>query len=600
MNRKRKLVLYLSAVVICTAIILLSLKKLSDDRYRAQIPDLPDMQDLSKPLQEQISIAGKKAYRNPTAFNLGMLGMVYHSSAYYDKATRCYRLAVQKNKNKPVWSYYLGYLNLELNNSKESIENFSRVIKKNPGNYLAWYYTGEAYQNLGMVDVAEKYFNKISALKDQDSDVNNTIRINHFPLRTFAGFDLARIYLNTNRLDMAEKTLKEVIQDQLKFGPAYRLLGNVYSMKGEEALSNHFITRSKDLADFTPPLVDHLTDSLILISRSEQYLLKQIDIAIQSNNLQWALKLCDKAMLYTPENKFLISKTIGVYLNLGLGKQALTLMDRHISDFSDDYSELMRLANLLNEKGFPAQSMMYFSMAKKLKPQNPYLPQWLAKTGFFKEAVALMNEQLETDPGNADFLSNEILIYLNTGEIEKAKLYLIRLKGVSPSNPDVKKFTGVLAEKEGNIKKAISAYEEVFKGDPKNLPIIKGLGNFYISENKWDKAINLYRQALDSNPNEPYLLDEFAKLMLFCPDSNLRNINSGREYAERAYINFKSNFNIRLSAAKNLTTAYAALGDKNQAVFYMKITLNLAKEGNLTQDYLFYFENLKKQYNLPD
>jgi len=599
LNKKKRLILFVSGLVIFLAISILAIIYLSGSFYRTNLPQLPDLKVITPSLQEQILAADKKACLNPSSDNLGKLGMVYHSSAYYDKATQCYRLAVQKNEDNWIWSYYLGYLNLELGNSEESIENFSHVIKKNPASYLSWYYTGKAYYNLGMVYDAEKYFNKVAANYDQDFNAEETIRENYFPLRTYAMFDLARIYMNTNRLDNAENKLKEIIDDQIRFGPAYRMLGNVYSMKGDLPLSNYYNIRAKDLSDFVPP-VDLLADKIALVSRSELYLLKEIDIAVRSINLEWALKLCNQALQYIPDNKYLISKAIRGYLTLSFGEQALSLLDQHMDYFSNDYDELIEIAGLLKEKGFPSQALMYFSLAKKLKPQNPKLPLWLGEKGFNFEAVSLMYEQLEKDPVNIDYLSNAVIVLISTGQKEMAKPYLEKLKQLSPSNPGVKKFTGKIAEEEGNMTEAIAIYEDVFRDDPKDLSVNKVLFNIYINHGMWDKAIDLFRKALEINPNEPFLLEGLGTMLLFCPDPELRNMKDGREYSERAYININSHFEIRLSAARNLATAYAELGDKQKAVAYMETTINLANKGNVAQDYLSYFENLKKQFNLPD
>ena len=78
----------------------------------------------------------------------------------------------------------------------------------------------------------------------------------------------------------------------------------------------------------------------------------------------------------------------------------------------------------------------------------------------------------------------------------------------------------------------------------------------------WDKAINHFRLALVSYPNEPFLLEGLGNLLISCPDSGLINVNEGKEYSERAFINFKSPFATKISAGENLSTAYAMSGDK--------------------------------------
>lgn len=603
MNKKRKRFLYISGGAICLAISVFVLKLILESPYRTQLPAYPDFQTLSASLQEQISVAGNKAYRNPSADNLGMLGMVYHSSAYYDKAAQCYRLAVQKNNEKWIWSYYLGYLNLELGESKSSIENFRRVLEENPQINMALFYTGEAFQNLGLSDEAEKVFVKIADLNARAFNENSVSISNYFPLRTYAMFQLARIYMNTNRLDNAEQTLKEIIQNHITFGPAYRLLGNVYAMKGDLPLSRKYAVRANDLTIYMPP-VDTIIDRLALMSRSEIYLMKQIDVAIQRLNPKWAMDLLNNTKQYFPESKFLISKAIKLFLWVGKGDQALPYLDRHIKYFREDFNEMMEVAELLYDNGFKSEAMTYFFQAKKLKTEDTAIQSrlalWLGERGMIKDALSLINEQLEKDQENVKVLTKGVYLFQEVGEKGKAITYLNRLKRLTPLNPEVKKLAGMSAEKEGKLKEAIAMYEEAFKGDPKDLSTIQYLGNIYLREKMWSQAIRHFRRALEYHPNDPYLLEGLGKLLVFCPDPKLRNIAEGKEYSERAFIRSTSPSETQISAGRNLAAACAELGNRQEAYTYMNITVDLARRRNVSKDYLDYLESLLKQFSFTN
>ena len=73
-------------------------------------------------------------------------------------------------------------------------------------------------------------------------------------------FQLSRIYFDKGEMDLTESTLKKIIQDNRSFGPAYRLLGNLYSLSGDTALSKKYTTRANDLVAFAPtfPLLPRL------------------------------------------------------------------------------------------------------------------------------------------------------------------------------------------------------------------------------------------------------------------------------------------------------------------------------------------------------
>lgn len=262
-------------------IIVILAKVIIGNTYRKQIPLLPDLQSLSAPLKEQLLTAYNKTIHNPTADNIGMMGMVYHSGTYYDKAAFCYKLAVKKDKGKWIWSYYLGYLNREMGDPKTALRNYREVTKINPKIFLAWFYEGECYQKMGLNDSAEIAFKNIINRMDKNTVVKTPTRYDYFPLVTYSMYDLARIYMSTQHVDLAEKTLKGIIEDQKAFGPAYRLLGNLYSTKGDTSLSKHYLVRSNDL-NVNPSPVDTLIDRIALMSRSEMYLLKKIEEAEKS------------------------------------------------------------------------------------------------------------------------------------------------------------------------------------------------------------------------------------------------------------------------------------------------------------------------------
>jgi tetratricopeptide (TPR) repeat protein len=186
------------------------------------------------------------------------------------------------------------------------------------------------------------------------------------------------------------------------------------------------------------------------------------------------------------------------------------------------------------------------------------------------------------------------------GKREMAMEYLADLNNLSPASLEVIRLTGEMQEKDGNLVEAISSYEKAMRMDPKDLFIIRHLANIYIQEKLWDKAINHFKSALTNYPNEPFLLDGLGNLLINCPEPKLRNVEEGREYAERTFINFKSLFATKISAGVNLATAYAILGDKQKASKYINLSTKMAKKGNVFQNYSPYFKILRKKYNISN
>jgi tetratricopeptide (TPR) repeat protein len=588
---KNRVVLFCLAVALCAA----GFAGINGIYNLSQLPDHQEKNE-SKAIQKQTKLAKLKIFLLPSSDNIGDLGMIYHSNASYSEAASCYRLAIKKNKNKIKWNYLLGYLDLENGDNKDALLNFQRVLQTDPENFMAVYYSGETSQRLHDSRAAEKYFSKVLEFDDQVISFGKYRKENSYPLKIYARYNLARITLDDKKLDEAERQLKDIVRDQNNFGPAFRLLGNVYTQKGDSILSRKYTTRAKDYQDYTPP-ADAVLDELLLISRSDMSLLKGIDQAIRNTNFQWAKKLCDHALNYLPDNKYLLSKAIKVYVSTGNENKGLRLVEKHMKSFNKDFRELMEMADFFMNKGQIKLGLVYFSAAKNAELQNPILPVWLLKWHYNKGAEKLMKEQLAADPQNPKFLSNAINISMANNQRETANSYLNKLKLQSPSNPEVKRYTGYLAYQDKKYTEAISSWKEVLSSDPKDISLISNLNRIFVQQQMWQESSALLQTALENNPNDPMLLEKYAELLVSCPEGKIRNIEQGREFSERAFFSYYFSFDVHLSASKNLATAYAILGDKKLASKYLNISLDLAKDLN-PNEMNAWADNLKKKYNI--
>ncbi len=591
MHYKGKRILTIAGIMVALGLLLFSVKYIIDAPYRNQLPASHDLNTLPDPIREQVSAALKMARLNTTAGNLGHLGMVYYSFADYEKAALYYQLAIKKDPAKWRWNYYLGYLNLEQGDSRLASTQFRQVTEKDGSNYRAYYYWGEACQKLGLTDSAEQLFTKITRAYEDGASDNIKNRNVYFPLNTYASYQLARIYMNSGRTDSAGTILKNIINEQIKFGPAYRLLGNFYSIKGDSVLASGYTIQASDLADYTPP-PDDLVDEISLLSRSDEYLLKQIDNASRSGNHLWALELCNNGLKYFAGNKYLISNILFANFSLGRDKKALSYADQHFTYFMNDAGELMDATDLLYNKGYGELSLKYLTQVRKLLPKSSGLAVWLYERGKKEEAIRIINGQVEKNPDDPEILADAVRLMVNSHYDDLAKRYFSNLRRISPDGAETWKVTGFMAEKKGDRQKALAAYEEAIKRDPKDLILWKDMIAKYVEAKNWSQSVSHSLQALTLFPNDPMLLEGHGRLLISCPDHQYRNIPEGAWYSERAFIHAGSSYDTRLSAGKSLATLYVSMGDKKKAVKYINMTLDLAKEINKSDQYTSYFKEL--------
>lgn len=597
-DKQIKAIKIVCGLILVITVVLLSVRYIANRTYLDQLPEIPDQNSLSGPLSEQFSQADKKARRSPTAVNLGMLGMAYQSGAYYEQAITCYQLASKRNNSAWEWHYYLGFLNREMGKPGVAIENFRAVIRENAEAYHAWYYLGEAYQKTGDYKKAEMAFLKIAEI--HNSQVKTSTRTDYFQLDTYAKFQLARIYLDTERTEHAEKTLQEILVNNRAFGQAYRLLGTVYNLKGDSISGNRYIVRANDLAVYSQP-VDTLVDKLSLMSRSELYVLKKIDEAENGVYPEWALRLINNATQYIPDNSYLLSKTIKLYLITGNGKQAVPYLDRHFNHFLQDPVELRSVAELLFTKGFYGQSLTYYTQVQKIKPDDVSVQAGIVlclwKGGQQQKALSMTTEMLGKNKSNTSYLSEGVNLLFSLGQYEKAAPWLIRLKERIPSDPKVQKLLGMQAEHDGNLPVAALYYESSFDGNPKDITTIRYLIIALVKQGKWEKSINYLKKALEHHPNDPYLLERLGTLLVSCPELSLRNIPEGKQFSERAFIHTASHSSTLISSGRSLAVAYEALGDRQNAYKIMNMTVNLARRNGVPADLQAELEKLLKSYS---
>jgi len=588
MKMKRNHLFYSLGGIALIAIVFFLIRFISNSGYAKQLPEVPELTSSNRALKDQITTAAEKAERKPTAENIGELGMVYHSSAFYERAAACYQLAIKKDKKNWRWHYYLGYLNKEMGDSKSAIENFRQVINVNPDIYYAWYYAGEAFQNLNYNQQAEVSYKKLIYQNfSSNAEIATTKRVDFFPLDTYARYQLARIYLSTQQLDKAEAILNEIITEHHSFGPAYRLIGNLYNASGDSAWSKYYIIRANDLSPFSAP-VDTIADKLAMLSRSEMYLLKQIDESEKSMNVEWTNALVKHAMTYLPDNPYLISKALKIHLKMDNSQKAIALVNKHMTAFQNQFSEIREVAELFFDKRLYAPASKYYTQALQLKPNDLKLQSRLAMSlwqSAQKKEAREVAQRLLSD-GHPDQLASGINLLLMFGKTQQARSYLDKLKRLEPSSAQTQRLEGLMSEYSDHPVQAVEHYEAAFRKEPENMTNVKNLIEMLFRQKKWKEALTRLREAMKVHPNDPYVLERTGTLLVTCEDQRLRNVNLGKELSERAFFHSSALPETMLSAGRSLVLACAMQHDYTNARKYMAVVLNLASNQDLPEAYM--------------
>ena len=98
------------------------------------------------------------------------------------------------------------------------------------------------------------------------------------------------------------------------------------------------------------------------------------------------------------------------------------------------------------------------------------------------------------------------------GEFELAQKQIELQKKETPEDPGVFAMFAQLEEKKENLKKAADYLEQAHKLDPTNTTYTRQLADVRFTLNDNDKALELYRQLLASNPSDEKILLKIARI----------------------------------------------------------------------------------------
>jgi tetratricopeptide (TPR) repeat protein len=286
-----------------------------------------------------------------------------------------------------------------------------------------------------------------------------------------------------------------------------------------------------------------------------------------------------------PDNNYLISKAIKIYLWKNLNDQAIALTDKHITLFKDNVNEIKNTGMFFFQKGIYPQAARYWTRALELKPGETLIQEYLAKClwviGDKQKSFEILTDLTEKNQDNPDVLADITVLLIQFGAKEKAAGNLKKLKKLAPSNPKVQKILGEMAQANGEIQNAITYYESSFRGDPEDVQTIKTLGDLYQKQQMWDKYIKLYRKAIEYHPNNPDFLARMGEVLISCPEQSLQNIEEGKGYSERAFTYYNCPPDILIVSGSHLAYAYSMLGDKKKAITTISQTINIGRRQNI-------------------
>ena len=597
---KRKFNIFVVAFFAVLIVISVGVWQLSKWKNTLAIPDLPNFSGQPTVFVEYMKRMHNSALDNPSSDQfVGHLGMAFHANFYYEEAERCYNQAIKLNSSQWRWPYYLALIREELGDAHFTIRNLQHVLEINPNISQAWFRIGNAYLKLNNYDKAVTAFKKVVKLKPFTLSSSTNIKLVNkgaFAQKAYAQLNLARASYQKGYLTEAREALRALVKQYSGFGPAYRLLSQVYYSQGKRELGEEFALRAGDFVSYVPP-ADIIYDDLILYSRRTDFIIKQIDIAVQSRNFDWAVALNRHIFEYNPQDKEALSKLLKLAIDLNQKAGLESLVKVYKEHHQDDEHRVLEMVRFML---FRKQYKIALELLQQVTTTNPGLIEAhveyvtiLGNLNQFTKAIEHCKKVIPMAPENAQIKIELARMYFHQGKVVQAREQLKLAEQINPQNEAGFLLQAQLWRYQKNRPKAVEFYRESLKINPVNVFTSLELGNYFIELRDWKNALQHFQQALKISPNNVDYIERSARILSACPQTRFRDIKKALGFAERLKVVRKYTREQDIRSAMTIAITYAEQKRFNEALAIVDDYLVKLNTGNF-EGYLAEFRSLRK------
>ena len=170
-------------------------------------------------------------------------------------------------------------------------------------------------------------------------------------------------------------------------------------------------------------------------------------------------------------------------------------------------------------------------------------------------------DRIDNDDGSIskydyESLSNMIKNSIRQKDYNSATRFCSLLLESFPNNAQIRYLRGNLNQKVGNLKEAIQDYNFLIQHKVADAIIINNLGAIYVDQKEYQKAIELFTNAIEKNPNMAEAHNNLAELFLLTKNSS----RAIEEYNKTIQLEPKN-----ITALYNLGIVYMNNGDYPKA-----------------------------------
>ncbi|QDV88955.1 tetratricopeptide repeat protein [Phycisphaerae bacterium RAS2] len=449
-----------------------------------------------------------------------LLADLYFRQQQWGNARKSLERALASRRDLPLIYVRLAQAHLAMNDATTAIQYLNVTKPESVRNALetsqfAIQLRVEAYRQLNQLALAQEWSSK---LRDEGPA---------------AALREARLMISAKRMDEAEAKLKEILKTSPPDVDAVRLLVQLYRDTERDAEARSLVDEmakgNPDMRVFQGMKIA-LTDAgdeardaqmIAFIEKEQDALTRETMLAdFYLSRQKWkdAMARLDAAEALQPKNPGVIDRQFRAAVLAQDWDRAnkYVLKDGELNlDGSGGRIGQGRLA-LAKGEGPKAVELMRAGLA--VFPSNSmgwtYLAEAYIEMGNRSEARTALARALEINPTNGFANRAMAELALREGDEASAEKYLEAASRVMQEEPWVKRQVQIMKEKD-NPEQGIASRERVRKEEPKNLENLVLLARLYAHAKvaQFDKATEVYREALEVSKNDLALAKEFAAFL---------------------------------------------------------------------------------------
>lgn len=383
------------------------------------------------------------------------------------------------------------------------VTGFAQTAASNakPDKAAAYYHfaLGHVYAELAGSGNRADYLNK--AIE------NYRLAMKEDPAASFLSEELSELYMQGGRIREAVEEAQEALRTNPNDVSSRRILGRIYMRligdpqqgKIDEKMLPKAIEQYQKVAELAPTDVD----TWLTLGRLQK---------VAQNSVE-SEKAYKKALELDPANDDALTGLAMVYADVGDNKQAAEML-RRVADKNPSLRTLAALASTYEQMRDYNLAAETLRRAVDLSSGNLDMRRAFAQDLMYAErydeALKQYQQVVAEEPADSNAWLRVSQIYRQKRDFAKAREAGAKARDIDPNNVEIRYNEVTLLDAEGKTDQAIASLNEIVKSGVKKsytpgernnrVYLLERLGLLYRSAEKYDQAVDAFRQVADTDP----------------------------------------------------------------------------------------------------